>query len=607
MDPTPKPTRPRRLRLGDLLIADGVITREQFEEAIAIQQRSGKRLGQVIVERRWITEEALNTLLARQLGVPFIELRQLQLEPEIVQRIPEAMARRHRVVALREEDDAILLGMVDPTNLFGYDEVAAHLRQPVRIALVSEAALLAALDLVYRRTDEMTLLAQEVREDLQSASDQTGIIRIDEGSPDAPVLKLLNSMFEDAVQVRASDIHIEPSDRGLRIRQRIDGVLQEHMLEGNRVSSALVSRLKLMCGLDIAEKRLPQDGRFSLKVRGTAIDVRVSTLPTQGGESAVMRLLDQSSSILPLDKIGLADDVRERLTEIIQRSAGMLLVTGPTGSGKTTTLYSALSHLNTPDVKIITVEDPVEYRLDRVCQVQVSAKIGLDFARVLRTILRQDPDIVLVGEMRDRETAEIGLRAAITGHFVMSTLHTATAVGAVNRLIDMGAEGYMIAASVQAVLAQRLLRRVCTDCAAPATLAASEAIWLRAHAPTLDLQQSRFVRGKGCSYCNGTGYRGRIAVHELLELDRALADAVRAEDFRAIEQAARTQAGFVSLTSRALQLAMQSVTTVAEVITQLSGLEEMRSPGRATDQPEANGAAAELSAAQAEALIRAGR
>jgi MSHA biogenesis protein MshE len=355
-----------------------------------------------------------------------------------------------------------------------------------------------------------------------------------------------------------------------------------------------------MAGLDIAEKRLPQDGRFSLQVRGKTIDIRLSTLPTQTGESAVMRLLDHSASILPLDKIGMGTEMRARFTDIIRRSAGMLLVTGPTGSGKTTTLYSALSHLNTPDVKIITVEDPVEYRLDRVCQVQINSKIGLDFARALRTILRQDPDVVLVGEMRDRETAEIGLRAAITGHFVLSTLHTSTAVGAVNRLIDMGAEGFMIASALHGVVAQRLLRRVCPDCRSDYQPDDHEMIWLRTKLSAAQLANATFASGKGCNYCGGSGYRGRMAVHELLEFDRALGDAVRREDIAAVEEAARQQVGFRSITSRALDAAAAGETTVSEILNQLAGLDEL---GGNASLPAAPMPADELSPDQVDGVL----
>jgi MSHA biogenesis protein MshE len=568
--------RGRRLRLGDLLIEAKVITQAQFDQAIVEQKNSGKRLGKVLVDQGVITEEDLHQFLARQLKVPYLDLRQTQLEAEHAQKIPESMARRHRAVVVREEGEAIVLGMTDPTNLFGYDEIAAHLKRPIRLVLVAETPLLAALDVLYRRTDEMAEFAQEVRDDLRVGQPDADALRVDEGSPDAPVLKLLNSIFEDAVQMRASDIHIEPAERGLRIRQRVDGVLHEHLIDGNRVSAALVSRLKLMAGIDIAERRLPQDGRFSLLVRGRTVDVRVSTLPLQTGESAVLRLLDQSASILPLDQLGMDDGMRQRFAGIVERSAGMLLVTGPTGSGKTTTLYSALNHLNSPENKIITVEDPVEYRLDRVCQVQINARIGLDFGRALRTILRQDPDVVLVGEMRDRETVDIGLRAAITGHMVLSTLHTSTAVGAVSRLLDMGAEGFMIAAAVHGVLAQRLVRRVCPDCAEPQAPDEHERVWLRSQLSAEQLANARFAIGRGCNFCNGSGYRGRLAVHELLEFDLALTEAVRRADLQAVDEAAHAQVGYRPLVSRALELAMLGQTSVAEVIHQLSGLEDTR-------------------------------
>jgi MSHA biogenesis protein MshE len=359
----------------------------------------------------------------------------------------------------------------------------------------------------------------------------------------------------------------------LRVRQRVDGNLQEQVIDGRRVASALVTRLKLMSGLDIAEKRLPQDGRFSVKTGSKSIDVRVSTMPTQYGESMVLRLLDQSANLLPLADLGMPPPLLERFRKLVERNAGMVLVTGPTGSGKTTTLYSALRHLNRTDTKIITVEDPVEYRLDRVNQVQVNAKIGLDFARVLRTTLRQDPDIILVGEMRDRETVEIGMRAAITGHMVLSTLHTMGTIATVHRLLDMGAAGYMIAAAVHGIVAQRLLRRVCEYCARPVAANAQESAWLKARiAERAAAIQLRV--GDGCTYCNLSGYRGRIAIYELLEVDRALADAIRRGDLSELDDVARSRPNYISLTQGALDLAARGITTLAEAIAVSSGLEE---------------------------------
>jgi MSHA biogenesis protein MshE len=413
-----------------------------------------------------------------------------------------------------------------------------------------------------------------VRDDLKEGELDIEQLSAEESSPDAPVIKLLQTMFNDAMQARASDIHIEPGEGKLRIRLRVDGVLQEQVIDGRRVASALVTRLKLMCGLDIAEKRLPQDGRFSMRVRDAAVDVRLATMPTTHGESVVMRLLSQSTALMSLEKLGMPATTEARFRRLVERNSGMVLVTGPTGSGKTTTLYAALNHINRPGVKVITVEDPVEYRLDRITQVQVLPKIGLDFARVLRTALRQDPDILLVGEMRDRETVEIGLRGAMTGHFVFSTLHTINAVASVNRLLDMGAPGYMIATAVHGVVAQRLVRRICTDCAHPTPPTANQLAWLASCRPGENPERQTFMSGAGCTYCNLTGYRGRVAVYEVLEIDRALADAVRRGDLEGFARAARSSEGYVPLAQGAIDFAQSGITSLAEAMAVGSGLEE---------------------------------
>jgi MSHA biogenesis protein MshE len=568
------PAGRRKVRLGELLVQARIISDEQLKTALDEQRRTGRKLGRVLADLGYVAESSLHEQLARHLDVPFVDLRQVQVDRAVVRLLPEPLARRYRALVLQQDARGLLVGMADPTDLHVYDELQARLKQPLRIALVGESDFLKVVDGVYRRTEEIATLAEAVREDLREGDVDIEQLQADEGSPDAPVLRLLQSMFHDAAQVRASDIHIEPAEKGLRIRMRVDGVLQEQVIDGARVASALVTRLKLMCGLDIAEKRLPQDGRFSVRVRDTALDVRVATMPTTHGESVVMRLLDQSSPLLALDRLGMPDAVRERFTRMIERSSGMVLVTGPTGSGKTTTLYAALGHLNAPGVKIITVEDPVEYRLDRITQVQVNPKIGLDFARVLRTALRQDPDVLLVGEMRDRETVEIGLRGAMTGHLVFSTLHTINALATVNRLLDMGAAGYMIAAALHGIVAQRLVRRVCPDCATEATPSANELAWLAACRPGAALEQVRFVAGTGCTYCHLTGYRGRVAVYELLEIDRALADAVRRGDAEAFARIARTRPGYVPLASGAIDLALAGVTSLEEAMAVGSGLEE---------------------------------
>jgi MSHA biogenesis protein MshE len=570
---TPDPRR-KKLRLGELLVEKAIITEEQLQQALAEQKRTGRKLGRVLTDLDLVREEKLHEVLAQSLQIPFIDVRQLTLDRTSVRLLPEVHARRFRALVLQSDARGLLIGMADPTDLMAYDELSNRLKQPLRLALVKEADLLKTMDVVYRRTDEIASIAQEVREELREGDIDLESLIADEGSADAPVIRLIQTMFQDAVQVRASDLHIEPGESALRIRQRVDGALQEQKIEGRRVASALVTRLKLMSGLDIAEKRMPQDGRFSLKVKDKSIDVRLSTMPTQHGESVVLRLLDQSASLMTLDQLGMSAPMLERFRDLISRSAGMVLVTGPTGSGKTTTLYSALNFLNQADTKIITVEDPVEYRLDRINQVQVNQKIGLDFARVLRTTLRQDPDIILVGEMRDQETVDIGLRAAITGHLVFSTLHTMNAVATVHRLLDMGAAGYMIAAAVHGIVAQRLVRRVCDNCAQPIEPNPQQRAWLHSHVDTSRMANMKFQMGVGCTYCNLTGYRGRTAIYELLELDRTLADAIRRGDAIGFAERVRARPGFVTLASAALDLVEQGVTSVAEAMGVTSGLDE---------------------------------
>lgn len=566
--------RKKKIRLGELLLEHKLITEEQLQQALAEQKRTGRKLGRVITDLQLVREEKLHEVLAQSLQIPFIDVRQLTLDATMVRMLPETQARRFRALVLQSDARGLLIGMADPTDLMAYDELSNRLKQPLRLALVKEADLLKTMDVVYRRTDEIASIAQEVREELREGDIDLEQLSADEGSPDAPVIRLIQTMFQDAVQVRASDLHIEPGENVLRVRQRVDGVLQEQKIDGRRVAGALITRLKLMSGLDIAEKRLPQDGRFSLKVKDKSIDVRLSTMPTQHGESVVLRLLDQSGSLMTLDKLGMSPVMLERFRNLISRSAGMVLVTGPTGSGKTTTLYSALNHLNLPDTKIITVEDPVEYRLDRINQVQVNMKIGLDFARILRTTLRQDPDIILVGEMRDRETVDIGLRAAITGHLVFSTLHTMNAVATVHRLLDMGAAGYMIAAAVHGVIAQRLVRRVCDNCAQPAEPDPQQRAWLAAYVNAERISTMNFQMGVGCTYCNLTGYRGRAAIYELLEIDRELSDAIRRGDSTLFAETVRKRPDFTSLVDAALDLVATGTTSVAEAIGITSGLDD---------------------------------
>ena len=554
----------KKIRLGDLLVQDGRITAQQLETALAEQKRQGRKLGSTLVSLGYVNEEQMLDSLARQLKIERIDLSRYETDPELVRKLPETQARRFRAIVLADHGDALLVGMADPTDIFAYDEIGRLLKRPIRQAVVSERELVRVIDRMYRRTEEITSLAKELGQELSESDYDIEQLLEAEEKTDVPVAKLLKSIFQDAVQVGASDIHIEPDEKVLRIRQRVDGILHEQEMKEKRITPALVLRLKLMAGLDISEKRLPQDGRFNLRVKNRSIDVRLSTMPVQHGESVVMRLLDQSSGLLDFHELGMPEDIAKRLRRNIERPYGMVLVTGPTGSGKTTTLYSALKILNDAEKKIITAEDPVEYRMARVNQVQVQPKIGLDFARILRSALRQDPDVMLVGEMRDAETAEIGLRAAMTGHMVLSTLHTNDALATIDRLLDMGAEGYLVAATLRAVVGQRLLRRTCASCAEDVEPDPQQRAWLDGLVGEAYAARLKFKQGKGCSHCNQTGYQGRIGVYELLEPNDAMRAALRRGDAEGFREEARKARDYKPLVASALELAAAGITTITE-------------------------------------------
>ena len=558
--------RPEKIRLGDLLIQQGLLTDEQLKFALDEQKRSGRKLGRIVVDSSFVTEEAISQALARQLQAPYVDLKHFNPKPELIKLLPEAQARRFRAIVLSEVDGKLRVGFVDPTDLQAYDDVLRLLHRDIDLAVVAESQLLALIDRVYRRTEEISGLAKELTADLGDVPVEFGdLLGTATGAEEAPVVKLLQTVFEEAMRARASDIHSEPQDRSLRVRFRIDGVLHVQMEADAKISSALALRLKLMSGLDISEKRLPQDGRFAIKVRNNMIDVRISTMPTQHGESVVMRLLNQNTGLLGLDRLNMPARTLERLRHAVRRPSGMVLVTGPTGSGKTTTLYAALSELNTTEKKIITVEDPVEYRLPGINQVQVHEKIELTFERVLRSALRQDPDIVLVGEMRDQTTAEIGMRAAITGHMVLSTLHTNDVISTPIRLLDMGVPRYMVALSLQLVLAQRLVRVICENCVEPHTPAPHEHEWLRFElGDTVD--QRKYVHGKGCAHCGGTGYTGRTGVYEMLEMTNEIVEAINIDDTGTFVQAARKQMAGETLRRDAVRLVVKGKTTIEEAM-----------------------------------------
>jgi len=556
--------RPEKIRLGDLLLAEGLISTNVLAEALGEQKRTGRRLGQVLVDSQLVSEEAIAKALANQLSLPYVDLKVSPVEAAALKLISESQARRLRVMPLKVTPTGLIVGMADPGDLFAYDEVARLTQHEIHIAVVTESGLLAAYERHYRQTEEIRGFAKELEESMK-VGDESALeaLNADPGSPDAPVVRLIQSVFEDALRVRASDIHIEPQERKLVIRFRIDGVLHVQTEAESAVAQALSMRLKIISGLDISEKRLPQDGRFHLNIKGRPLDVRLSTLPTQYGESVVMRLLATDGGLLDLARIGMPKTMLARYRGIVARPNGMVLVTGPTGSGKTTTLYASLAALNNPERKLISVEDPVEYRLPGVTQVQVNDKIDMSFSRALRSILRQDPDVVLVGEMRDAETAQIGLRAALTGHLVFSSLHTNDAASTPVRLIDMGAPRFMVATALQAVIAQRLVRQVCRHCQAAATPTPAQAAWLDNLGAS---DGDGFTEGAGCPTCNQTGYVGRLAVYEMLEMTPALAQAANHADPGEFLQAARQTMAGHTLAHNALALARAGLTTLAEAV-----------------------------------------
>ena len=553
------------VRLGDFLIQQGKLTTQQLDAALAEQAKTGARLGHILVAMQLITEEALLDALSKQLNIPVFNLINFYPDPEATKLLPEIHARRLQAMVLQKQPQALLIGMVDPLNLTAIDDLKHILNLPFKIAIVPETQLGKTLDLVYRRTAEITSLADRLHEELGGETVSLANLGAEAKQVDAPVIRLIHSLFEDAVQMKASDIHIEPEEKIIRVRMRIDGVLNEQIIEEGGIASALAMRLKLISGLNVTEKHLPQDGRFYIKVRDRILDIRLSFLPTQYGESMVMRILDQSQGILDLGAIIKTTETLNNFRDLLHCSNGLLLVTGPTGSGKTTTLYAALKEINDVGKKIITIEDPVEYRLPRINQVQVNPSLDLTFARVLRTILRQDPNIILVGEMRDQETASIAIRSALTGHLVLSTLHTNDAASSAIRLIDMGVEGYLVAATLRGILAQRLIRRICDSCKTSYQLTEYETKWLE-QTTGKSAKDFNVAIGKGCNFCNQTGYKGRLAIFELLTLTPAMQEALCNKDPTLFSRLAAEHLKGNLLVDAAIKHVAQGESTVSEAI-----------------------------------------
>jgi len=561
----PLPQQKRKL-LGEMLIAEGLISREQLERALAEQKLHGGRIGTLFRSMGFVTEEDIIKVLGKQLNIQAISLSSIIIDPDVVKIIPETMARRHQVIPLFKKDRVLTLAMVDPLNVFAIDDLRRATGIEIQPVVSSETDVMKSIDRFYGGTSTMEEAAKEADVQGYGVMPDEQVIDLQRVGDDTPMIKLVNTMITQAVREGASDIHIEPDAEVLRIRYRVDGILREVMTPPRNLQAGVVSRIKIMADLDIAEKRVPQDGRIQMKVGDRDVDIRLSTLPTIFGEKMVMRLLDKSSLLLGLEDLGLMTDTLAKFEKMIRRPYGLLLVTGPTGSGKTTTLYAVLNRISSIERNVITIEDPVEYQIKYINQVQVNLKTGVTFANGLRAILRQDPDVVMVGEIRDTETASIAIQAALTGHLVFSTLHTNDAAGAVARLVDMGAEPFLVASSLIGVLAQRLVRKVCAHCKGPFT-------------PTPDLIKSlnldklmggprelRLVKGAGCQQCRNTGYSGRMGIYELLPIDEAIRNLIVAKASSGAIRSQAIQSGFAGLRLHGMAAALKGLTTLEEVL-----------------------------------------
>jgi MSHA biogenesis protein MshE len=566
--------RPEKIRLGDLLIQQKLLTEDQLQYALDEQKRNGRKLGRVLADNGFVTEEKISETLARQLSIPYVNLKNYNLDFKTARLLPENQARRFRALVLEERKGSLLVGMADPTDTLAFEELGETLKSALEAAVLTEGQLLETIDRVYRRSEEIGGLARALPEDLGRTRVEFGALAGTAGVEDAPVVKLLQTLFSDAIRSKASAIHFEPLEGRLQVRFRIDGVLHLQAEVEHKYVSALAMRLKQMSGMDVSEKRLPQEGYFNMNVRGQVVDARISTLPTQHGESMAIRLVNEGGSFMALDKLGMQPDTLRRFRAIIRGgNGGTILVAGNAGSGKTGTLYAAVEEINTAERKIITVEDRVEYRLPGATQAQVNERLGLSFARMLHSALHQDPDVILVGELRDPETSQIALRAAMNGRLVFSATHARDAADALFRLADMGMPGYLVASAVRAVVAQRLLRRVCEKCSEAHVPSTPEAAWLN-HVGVLPERWGALRRGRGCTFCKGSGYNGRFGVYEMLEMERGLAEAVAHGDTARVRRAAQAQLRGRALLDHALtQLGLGS-TTVEEVMRADSQMEE---------------------------------
>jgi len=563
-------------RLGDLLVKEKVITQEQLEQATKLQKESHTRLASALVKLGFLTDEDVTNFLSRQYGVPAINLSYFEIDPAVVKLIPYETAKRYQILPLSRVGASLTIAMVDPTNVFAMDDIKFMTGFNIEPVVASESSIIEGIDKSYGTSKEAELeqvmqsmndMGESTDIELQAEEQETELKELEKAADEAPIVKLVNLVLTDAVKRGASDIHMEPYEKEFRVRFRIDGVLQLIMNPPLKLKDAITSRLKIMAKLDISEKRLPQDGRIMLKMqiggKKKQLDFRVSTLPTLWGEKIVLRLLDKENLRLDMTKLGFEQESLDKFQKAILKPYGMVLVTGPTGSGKTNTLYSSISQLNQPDTNIMTAEDPVEFQLGGVNQVQMKEQIGLNFAAALRAFLRQDPNIILVGEIRDFETAEIAIKAALTGHLVLSTLHTNGAPETITRLMNMGIEPFLVATSVHLICAQRLIRRICKDCAEPVEVPV-QALIDEGFTPE-EAKTVQIMKGKGCATCNKTGYKGRTGLYEVMEVDDEIRELVLVGASALELKKKAIERGMITLRRSGLIKVAQGWTTLEEV------------------------------------------
>ena len=555
-----------RKPIGQILKDMELVTEGQIQEALQVQKEKGGAIGRVLVDLGYVTEEEVLFALGAQWGMEIVNLDELSIPPEIIEKVPPSIANMYKIVPVEADNGTLVVAMSDPLNVSLLDEVKFMLDCPVKGAVSNEGAIERAIKRYYGDQVESieSVIRQLEKEEELADSGTIDLSRIEMMGSLPPVVKLLNLILYQAIRDRASDIHFEPFENEFKIRYRIDGALYEMAPPPPHIALALISRIKVMSRLDIAETRMPQDGRIALTIAGKPVDLRVSTLPTMYGESVVMRVLDRSVVSLSLEQVGLNEDELKMFRDLIQKPDGIILVTGPTGCGKTTTLYSALQEINTVDLKIITTEDPVEYDIEGIMQVAVNEEIGVTFASCLRSIVRQDPDVILVGEIRDLETAEMAIEASLTGHLVFSTLHTNDAPTAITRLIELEVQPFLISATMQAVVAQRLVRKICPRC--KTEFVPTEEMLYELGLRREDVSGNKFYYGRRCIECNHTGYKGRIAIFETLVITERLRQMIMdGASSGAIREAAREE-GMLTLRERGLRLILEGVTTVEEIV-----------------------------------------